>query len=130
MLGRCLCAAVELHIEPPVRELILCHCIECRRWHGAAPAYLAVARHRLRVTGPLAWFDRDGWPRRGFCCRCGSSLVWDDPTRDTVGVVAGALEQPSGLRVIAEIYTDDITDYDRDRLHAGAAVQRHPGPGD
>ncbi len=35
--GRCLCGAVAYEVRGPLRDVLICHCEECRRWHGHPP---------------------------------------------------------------------------------------------
>jgi hypothetical protein len=114
--GRCLCGAVSFAVHGPLREVVICHCSQCRRWHGHVCAASACAREHLVVESDegLRWFDdprSDAGARRGFCSRCGSSLFWDAPGRATVSIAAGTLEQPTGLRAAAHVYVADAGDY-------------------
>jgi hypothetical protein len=114
--GRCLCGAVRYEVDGALDDVVLCHCSECRRWHGHVCAATRVARERLRlvVDGGLRWIDSphsDAHARRGFCAECGSSLFWDAPDRDTVSIAAGTLDEPTGLRTVAQIYVADAADY-------------------
>jgi hypothetical protein len=116
LTGRCLCGAVRFEVDGPLRDVILCHCVECRRWHGHVSASTAAARDAVRIVadGALRWIDSpasDAHARRGFCGDCGSSLFWDAPDRDTISIAAGALDPPTGLKPIAQIYTADASDY-------------------
>jgi hypothetical protein len=114
--GRCLCGAVRFEVNGPLRDVVLCHCGECRRWAGHVWGATAAAREDLRVVedGALRWIDSPesvSRARRGFCAECGSSLFWDAPGRDTVSVAAGTLDPPTGLRTVREIYTEYAGDY-------------------
>ncbi len=114
--GGCLCGAVRYEVHGPLRGVIVCHCRECRRWHGHVCAATAARRADLVVHGEdhLRWFSSstgDAGARRGFCARCGSSLFWEAPGRPTVSIAAGTLDEPAGLRTIAHCYTDDAGDY-------------------
>jgi hypothetical protein len=114
--GRCLCGAVRFEVDGPLRDVILCHCVECRRWHGHLCAATSVRSEELRLVSDagLRWIDSpesDAHARRGFCGECGSSLFWDAPDRDTISIAAGTLESPTGLKTIAQIYTADAGDY-------------------
>ncbi len=128
MTGGCLCGAVRYEISGPLRDVIVCHCHECRRWHGHVCAATAVRREQLTVTGSeLRWFDSprsDAGARRGFCTACGSSLFWDAPERPTVSIAAGTLDEPTGLRTIAHIHTAQKGDY-YELPEDG--LPRHPG---
>jgi hypothetical protein len=96
--------------------VVICHCVECRRWAGHVWAATAARRDDLRIVedGALRWIDSpesDAHARRGFCAECGSSLFWDAPDRDTISISAGALDRPTGLRTGREIYTESAGDY-------------------
>jgi hypothetical protein len=100
----------------------LCHCGECRRWHGHVCAATSVRSEHLRFVtdSGLRWIDSPqsaAHARRGFCGDCGSSLFWDAPDRDTISIAAGTLDPPTGLRTVRQIYTEDAGDYyELDRL--------------
>jgi hypothetical protein len=106
--GRCLCGAVRFEVEGELRDVVVCHCGECRRWAGHVWAATSCLRDALRITGEgsLRWIDSpesETHARRGFCTECGSSLFWDAPGRDTISIAAGALEPPTGLKTVREI---------------------------
>jgi len=50
-------------------------------------------------------------PRRGFCAECGSSLFWDAPGRETISIAAGALDEPTSLRLLGHVYVSQAGDY-------------------
>jgi hypothetical protein len=120
--GRCLCGAVRYEVNGPLRDVTLCHCGECRRWHGHVCAATSVRSEHLRFVtdSGLRWIDSPqsaAHARRGFCGDCGSSLFWDAPDRDTISIAAGTLDPPTGLRTVRQIYTEDAGDYyELDRL--------------
>jgi hypothetical protein len=110
--GGCLCGAVRYEVAGPLRDVVMCHCTRCRRTHGHAAAYSACASSDLvLVRGDgLRWYEA-GDRARGFCAGCGASLFWRAAGRDTVSIAAGTLDQPTGLKTIAHIYTRDLADY-------------------
>jgi hypothetical protein len=114
--GRCLCGAVTYEVRGPLRDVLVCHCVECRRWNGHASACTAARREDLVLTEQrgLRWVqspDSDAGARRGFCGECGSSLFWDAPRRETISIAAGTLDQPTGLRVAAHWFVSQAADY-------------------
>ena len=116
--GRCLCGAVRFEVDGPLRDVVVCHCGECRRWAGHVWASTSAPRAALRVSeqGALRWIDSpesETHARRAFCSECGSSLFWEAPGRDTISIAAGALDPPTGLRTTREIYTEFAGDYYR-----------------
>ncbi len=114
--GRCLCGAVRYEVNGPLRDVLICHCEECRRWSGHSSASTAARREDLVVLDhdSLRWIDSprsDAGARRGFCARCGSSLFWDAPGRATVSIAAGTLDEPTGLNTVAHWYVSQAGDY-------------------
>ena len=114
--GRCLCGAVSYEVRGPLRDVLVCHCEECRRWGGHVSAMTAARREDLVVTEErgLRWIDSprsDARARRGFCGECGSSLFWDAPGRETVSIAAGTLDGPTGLRVSSHWFASQAGDY-------------------
>jgi hypothetical protein len=115
--GSCLCGAVSYRVHGPLRDVVNCHCGQCRRFHGHFAAYTAALRSEVKVrddSRQLRWYSSSQKARRGFCARCGSSLFWDEHRSDLLRIAAGTLDLPTGLRTIAHIYTADQGDGLRD----------------
>ena len=115
--GRCLCGAVTFEVRGPLRDVVLCHCVECRRWTGSVGAFAATLVEDLVIgeTGALRWIDSPEsarGARRGFCSSCGSSLFWQAAGGERVSIAAGTLDEPTRLRVAAHIYTHQAGDWD------------------
>jgi hypothetical protein len=122
--GGCLCGAVRYAVRGPLRDVVLCHCSRCRRTHGHVAAYAACAADDLELVAEdeLRWYA-DGDRARGFCGRCGASLFWRAPERDTISIAAGTVDPPTGLRTVAQIFVDDRGDY----YELPAEGERHGG---
>ena len=89
MTGGCLCGGVRFELEPPLRDVVVCHCSLCRRSGTLAGAYTAVSREALRlvVQETLTWYVDVNGRRRGFCGGCGATLFWSDDERgDDLGL--------------------------------------------
>ncbi len=115
--GRCLCGAVTYEVRGQLRDIVVCHCVECRRWGGTAVAFTASSADDLVVAerDALRWIDSpesDRDARRGFCRECGSSLFWQAAGAERIGIAAGTIDQPTGLRVVAHIYTHQASDFE------------------
>jgi hypothetical protein len=110
--GGCLCGGVRYEVTGPLRDVVVCHCSRCRRTHGHAAAYSACAAADLVLVADqtLRWYEADG-RARGFCAECGASIFWRAPARETISIAAGTLLEPTGLRTVAQIYTDSRGDY-------------------
>lgn len=114
--GGCLCGAVRYRVAGPLQDVLICHCEECRRWHGHASATTATERENLVLLEDrgLRWIQSprsDRSARRGFCAECGSSLFWDAPGLRTISIAAGTLDRPTGLRVASHWYVSQAGDY-------------------
>lgn len=114
--GRCLCGAVAYEVTGPLRDVLVCHCEECRRWHGHVSATSAANRNDLVIKEDrgLRWIESprsEARARRGFCAECGSSLFWDPPGRETISIAAGTLDGETGLRVVSHWYVSQAGDY-------------------
>ena len=114
--GRCLCGAVVYELHGALRDVLVCHCVECRRWGGHAAAMTAVPKDRLVLLDDrgLRWIDSPDSAqdaRRGFCGECGSSLFWDPPRLPTISVAAGTLDGDTGLVTAGHIWVSQAGDY-------------------
>ena len=113
--GGCLCGTVRYVVRGPLRDVVNCHCGQCRRTHGHFGAYTWTERQNLTMLTDLGlkWYQSSPWARRGFCSECGSSLFWeriDDP-ENGLAIAAGTLDLPTGLRTVRHIFVADAGDY-------------------
>nr|WP_298687001.1 GFA family protein [uncultured Dongia sp.] len=110
--GQCLCGAIHLTVTGPMRDISVCHCGQCRRWHGHAPAYSKARWTDIGLTGGefLSWYVSSPEARRGFCNQCGSSLFWERTGSDAVSIPAGLLDAPTGLHTRHHIFVADKGD--------------------
>lgn len=111
--GSCLCGAVAFELAPPLRDVVACHCSQCRKQSGHYWAATAVPKSCFRLTHNtgLKWFSASAAARRGFCAYCGSFLFWEPSSDDRISLSAGALDDPTGLRLIAHIHKNAAADY-------------------
>jgi hypothetical protein len=113
--GGCLCGRVRYQITGPRRNIINCHCQNCRRTHGHYSAYTSVEKGSLKLISEesLKWYhDQSPNTYRGFCGDCGASLFWD--ARDgnnKMAVSAGTLDSGHGLKTIGHVYMREAGDY-------------------
>jgi hypothetical protein len=107
---------VRYEVRGPLRDVLVCHCVECRRWHGHICASTAAHKPDLVLTEQrgLRWIDSprsEAQARRGFCGECGSSLFWDPPRRQTISISAGTLDDDSGLQVVSHWFVSQAGGY-------------------
>lgn len=111
--GGCLCGAVRYRTSDVSRGVVYCHCSQCRRQTGHVYAATRVRHDRLTVEGAdkLTWYAASEFAKRGFCSTCGSALFWKRDGTDTISIMAGSFDQPSGLKAKAHIFVADKGDY-------------------
>jgi hypothetical protein len=111
--GRCLCGAVSYEVSGPLRQVIACHCEQCRRTSGHFVAATQARREdfRLTVEEGLRWYASSEEAERGFCKICGSSLFWRQHAEPFVSIMAGTLDQPTGLGIVEHIHRESAGDY-------------------
>ncbi|MAY63044.1 MAG: aldehyde-activating protein [Rhizobiales bacterium] len=111
--GRCLCSAVRFHTRGRLREVLACHCSQCRRQTGLYYAATSVSNDRLTVEGSdgVTWYPATAQAERGFCSRCGSALFWRFQGEPDTSILAGAFDQPSGLAIACHVYCADKADF-------------------
>ena len=111
--GSCQCGAVRFTVNGSLRHVIYCHCEQCRRISGHYTAASATHKDNLQLESEdhLAWYGSSDIARRAFCRVCGSSLFWYSDSEDYMSIMAGCIDQPSGLQAVEHIYVDSKADY-------------------
>lgn len=111
--GHCVCGQVAFRSEGPWRDIISCHCEECRRTSGHFWAATAVPKDKLEITRDegLKWFRASEAATRGFCTGCGASLFYKHDDKDYIAVAAGCLDRPTGLKLVEEVFASEKGDY-------------------
>jgi hypothetical protein len=89
--GGCLCGDVRIEASGQPYRIGLCHCLDCRKHHGALFYAAAIfPSHAVRIHGETSDFAG-----RHFCPRCGSSVF--ARFADEVEVHLGSLDAPDQL---------------------------------
>jgi hypothetical protein len=111
--GGCLCGAVRYVVAGPLRDVIACHCSQCRRTSGHYAAMSSAPSSSIRFTSSatLSWYPSSATAERGFCRTCGSNLFWREFGSGTTSITAGTLDLPTGLKIQSHIFTADKSDY-------------------
>lgn len=111
--GGCLCGAVRYEVNGKLRDIITCHCEQCRRSSGHFVAATACRRESFKLLQQvsLQWYCAVPGYRRGFCSVCGSSLFFEEVGGERISIAAGSLDAPQGLQIAVQIYTAEAGDY-------------------
>ena len=97
--GGCLCGDVRLSARGRPYRVGLCHCLDCRKHHGALFFAAAIfPSDAVTIEG-----ETGSYAGRHFCPRCGSSVfaTYDDE----VEVHLGTLDAPDQLMPTYECWT-------------------------
>lgn len=96
-----------------MRGVVYCHCTQCRKQTGHFFAATSVADVDIAIQGAenISWYSSSEVARRGFCRVCGSALFWKHEGLETISVMAGAFDTPSGLVAESHIFVADKGDY-------------------
>jgi len=111
--GHCLCGAVRFRAMGPLRDVVACHCSQCRRQTGHFYAATNVGNANLEIEGGenVGWYRASDAAGRGFCRICGSALFWKADDANYTSIMAGAFDGPTGLKIACHIYCADKGDY-------------------
>jgi hypothetical protein len=121
--GGCLCGEVRLVATGEPYRVGICHCLDCRKHHGALFFVAAIfPENAVTVEGETRDFRG-----RNFCLHCGSSVF--ARYGDEIEVHLGALDAPDQFTPTYECWTirreswlppfPGTKLYDRDREGAG-----------
>lgn len=113
--GSCLCGAVSFELKLPSLWCGHCHCSQCRRAHGAG--YVTWVgfegdQFLLKSGGEdLQWFESSPGARRGFCSKCGSSMLfeaerWPGEIHVTLGNIEGPVDRKPTGNAFFETHVD------------------------
>ena len=113
LTGGCLCGAVTFSVKGRMREVVACHCSQCRKQTGNffATTNAAEADVTFTKTSGLKWFRSSDVAERGFCHECGSILFWRRFDSETISITAGSLDGKTGLYICEHIYVADKPDW-------------------
>jgi hypothetical protein len=97
--GGCLCGNVRIVATGLPYRVGLCHCLDCRKHHGALFFAAAVfPEGAVTIDG-----ETRGYAGRFFCPRCGSSVFARN--EDEIEVHLGSLDAPDQLTPTYESFT-------------------------
>ncbi|MBN7796284.1 GFA family protein [Parahaliea mediterranea] len=75
--GSCLCGSVKYEIHGEVSDIVHCHCVTCRKAHGAAFSSVAAVKDSdftLTSNHALGAFESSKGKMRYFCSNCGTQI--------------------------------------------------------
>ncbi len=115
--GGCLCGSVRFEITGAIRNIVHCHCSQCRKAQGSAFAtngIVASAEFRL-LSGQHAMTGYESSPgqTKYFCKRCGSPIMSRTTARPgQVRVRLGTIESAIAERPMAHIFVSSRANWE------------------
>ena len=111
--GACLCGAVTYEVSGALRPVRFCHCVQCRKQSGHFFAATSAPISAISITGEdqIAWYESSQRAKRGFCRHCGSALFWRHNGFSDMSILAGSLDEPTGLTAERHIFCSSKGDY-------------------
>lgn len=110
--GGCLCGGVAYEISGPLRPVVACHCVQCRKTSGHYVAATQTLMADVKIEGgTLVWFRSSEIAERGFCGSCGSNLFWRRLDNPNISIFAGTIDGHTGLRIESQLYAEFAGDY-------------------
>ena len=108
--GGCYCGAVRYRARG-VKDIWYCHCSQCRALTGHFMAAACVARDQFHVDGDIHWVAVSQTSKHGFCAKCCSPLFWSNSKLRDISIVAGSLDNCTGIEVKGHIFVEEKGDY-------------------
>ena len=111
--GSCNCSAIKWEVNGKLRDIVACHCSQCRKQSGLYYAATAADDADLKIieSGALKWYQSSPQAKRGFCSECGSALFWKHDTDDFTSILAGSIDGEIDVRIGKHICVEDKPDW-------------------
>lgn len=97
--GGCLCGNVRFEATGSPRRVGICHCLDCRKHHGALFHASAIfLQEAVSISG-----ETHSYGGRHFCPVCGSSVF--SRSGDEIELHLGALDAPDQFKPTYELWS-------------------------
>ena len=107
--GGCLCGSVRFEIKGPIRNIVYCHCSQCRKAQGSAFATNGIVKATdfgiVSGANSLTGYESSPGQTKYFCRNCGSPILSKSESRPgQVRVRVGTIESGIVERTMAHIF--------------------------
>ena len=111
--GSCLCGGVKFKTKGFHRQVSNCHCIQCMKTHGNFAAYTALKDLNVKfiTKRTLMWFKSSKKAQRGFCKKCGASILFKMNKSNIISISAGLFDKSLKLKTNRNIFTKNRLKY-------------------
>ena len=109
----CLCKGIVMTIKGEFRPVVNCHCIQCTKTHGNYAAYTSVLEENItyKSKNTLKWFSSSTKAKRGFCKKCGASILFRMNKSNIISISAGLFDKSLKLKTNRNIFTKNRLKY-------------------
>ena len=130
--GSCLCKAIRFEIKNGIRNIIYCHCSQCRKAQGSAFATNGIvnADDFTFTSGEelLTEYAVSDDQSRYFCSRCGSPIMSRRKSKpDQVRIRLGTIDDAISERPCAHIFADSKANWEDIEGELPQYAQYEPG---
>ena len=108
--GSCLCGKVTYEISGQVGDIVHCHCVTCRKAHGAAFSSVAAVQDAdfiLSGGEHLNSFESSKGKRRYFCSNCGTQVYAKRDNTQHIILRLGSLDDDPHSRETKHIWVSE-----------------------
>ena len=128
--GQCHCGAIRYQTAGAPKDVVRCHCVDCRRSSGAPMvAWAGFAESDLSVTqGAPKTVNSSGAAMRSFCADCGTGLFYRNAELlpGIVEIQSATFDDPEALPPSVQIQTADRLGWMK-HAHQLPAFEKFPG---
>lgn len=115
--GGCLCGSVRFEITGPIRNIVHCHCSQCRKAQGSAFATNGIVNaadfRLLAGQDALTGYESTPGQTKYFCKVCGSPILSQTASRpEQVRVRIGTIESDIEERPMAHIFASSKANWE------------------
>lgn len=104
--GSCACGQVRIEAKGEPHRVGVCHCLICRKAHGAPFNFYAVyPPEAVTVSGEVVTFASSEKVRRHACAKCGTQVSSSYGREDEVYVYPGSFDEPGFFEPTYELWT-------------------------
>ena len=108
--GGCLCGSVLFEIKGPIRNIVYCHCSQCRKAQGSAFATNGIVKaddfNIVSGADSLTGYESTPGQVKYFCKICGSPILSKSESKpEQVRVRLGTIDSDITERPVAHIFS-------------------------
>lgn len=115
--GGCLCGKIRFRITGNIRNIVYCHCSQCRKAQGSAFATNGIVATDdftfLSGESELTGYEATPGQTKYFCKHCGSPVLSrNNASPQQVRIRLGTIESAISERPAAHIFVSSKADWD------------------